>query len=123
MLSVFPSLLIPFLAPVLLRLIVALSFGASAWIHVSRKDELKPMGVLLWLAIVIEILITISLVLGAYAQVAALAAAGMAAAYAVYAKKYPRAVPLCRGEYILLAVISLSLVLSGPGAFAQDLPL
>lgn len=123
MLSVFPGLLIPFLAPTILRLAVALAFGGSAWAHFSRKDELKGMGVWLWVAIVAEILITVSLVLGAYAQVAALAALVLSVVYAVYAKKHPRAVPYCRGEYILLAVMSLSLILSGPGAFARDLPL
>lgn len=123
MLNIFPGLLIPFLAPTLLRLAVALAFGGSAWAHFSRKGELKGMGVWLWAIMAAELLVAISLALGAYTQVAALAALALCVAYAVYAKKYLRAVPYCRGEYILLAVISLSLVLSGAGAFAQDLPL
>lgn len=123
MLTPFPDLLaLGFIAPTLLRLAVALSFGAMAWVHYSRRSELN-LGVWLWLAIALGILITVSLALGIYTQLGALAAAMLSIVYAIYAKKHPRAVPLCRGEYILLAIISASLLLSGAGAFAQDLPL
>ncbi len=121
MLNVFPGLLIPFLAPTLLRLAVALGFGFTAWAHFARRREVK--SVWLWPAIVGEVAVTVSLFLGTFTQVAALVALVLCIGFAVYAKKCPRAVPMCRGEYILLAIISLSLILSGAGAFAQDLPL
>lgn len=124
MLNPFPDLLaLGFFAPTLLRLAVALSFGATAWAHYARRTELANLGIWLWVAIMVEVAVTISLALGAYTQLGALAALILSVAYAVYAKKYARAVPLCRGEYILLAIISASLLVSGAGAFAQDLPL
>ncbi len=124
MLNPFPGLLmLAFLAPTILRLAVALGFGGSAWAHFARRDELKGLGFWLWLLIAVEIFITLSLAMGAYTQVGALLALILSVVYAVYAKKYARAVPLCRGEYILLAIISASLMLSGAGALAQDLPL
>ncbi len=124
MLNPFPDLLaLGFVAPTLLRLAVALSFGAMAWAHYARRSELTGFGMWLWPAIALEVAITISLALGMYAQLGALGALVLSIACAVYAKKYPRAVPYCRGEYILLAIISFSLMLSGAGAFAQDLPL
>lgn len=124
MLNPFPDLLaLGFVAPTLLRLAVAASFGSMAWVHYARRNELKNFGVWLWLGIILEILITLSLALGIYTQLGALAAVVLSIAYAMYAKKYARAVPLCRGEYILLAIISFSLMLSGAGAFAKDLPL
>ncbi len=124
MLTPFPDLLaLGFIAPTLLRLAVALSFGAMTWVHYSRRNELSRVGLWLWLAIAVEAMIAVSLALGIYMQLGALAAAVLSIAFAVYAKKHARAVPLCRGEYILLAIISTSLMLSGAGAFAQDLPL
>jgi len=124
MLNPFPDLLaLGFLAPTLLRLAVALSFGATAWAQYSRRTELTSFGMWLWLVVTIEVAITLSLLLGAYTQLGALGALVLSVVYAVYAKKYGRAVPLCRGEYILLAIISASLLISGAGAFAQDLPL
>jgi uncharacterized membrane protein YphA (DoxX/SURF4 family) len=124
MLNPFPDLLaLGFIAPTLLRLVVAVGFGGMAWAHYSRRSELSNLGMWLWLAIVLEIVIAVSLALGMYTQLGALGALILSVACAVYAKKYPRLVPMCRGEYILLAIISLSLMLSGGGAFAQDLPL
>lgn len=107
----------------MLRLAVALAFGFGAWAHYSRRSELTGLGLWLWLMVIVEVLIALSLAVGAYTQVAALAALVLCVVYAIFAKKYPRATPLCRGEYILLAVISLSLMLTGAGALAQDLPL
>lgn len=122
MLTPFPGLLtLGFLAPTILRLAVALGIGFTSWAHYARRNEIK--SVWLWPAIIGEAAVAASLVFGIFTQVAALVALVLCIGFAVYAKQCARAVPLCRGEYILLAVISLSLMLTGAGAFAKDLPL
>lgn len=132
MLNTFPDLLTySFFAPTLIRIAVAISFAGIAYAVYTRRDEIARIsfpiiGKAPWLAplsALIHALIAVALFAGYYTQVAALLGALSALKQAYFAKQYPRAIPLCRAEYILLVFMCLSLLLSGAGATALDLPL
>ena len=132
MLSVFPQIL--FLAPLsatLLRLAVALTFAYIAWMQLKRGDELARIRFpivgggmwIVWFSVVTEGAIALALLLGIFSQAAALLGLVAALKYVFWKKYAPAAVPITRGVGLLLAVICLSLIFTGAGAFAFDLPL
>lgn len=133
MLNPFPDLLVfSFFAPTLLRIVAAVSFLAIGYVQIKRRNEIGKTHFPIigapgaWLAVVVgiaAILIGLMLFFGYYTQYAALAGIVLGLKHIIYAKKYPRAIPLCRVDYIYLIVICASLLLLGAGAFAQDLPL
>lgn len=132
MLNTFPDLLaFGFFAPTLLRIAAALVFFYGAWAQYSRLAELSHVSLpvvgrsptIIWLSIAVHAVIGAMLFFGYYTQIAALLAILGCIKGLVWAKKYPRLFPLCRVDYALVLVICLSLLLSGAGAFAQDLPL
>ncbi len=130
----FPGLffLAPLFVPVLLRFVVALSLAAIALTQYKRREEISLMRVpligtlgngMLWLVLVIEVALAAMFLVGYYTQLAALAGLVLCIKHFIYAKKYSRAIPLCRVDYVYLFVICLALVCMGAGAFAMDLPL
>lgn len=132
MLTPFPELLTyGFFAPTIIRVMVAFSFAGIAYAVYTRRDEIAHIsfpivGKAAWLAPVsalVHALIAAALFVGYYTQIAAILAILSALKQAYFAKQYPRAIPLCRAEYILLVAMCLSLLLSGAGAMALDLPL
>jgi uncharacterized membrane protein YphA (DoxX/SURF4 family) len=131
MLNVFPGLLIPFLAPLLLRLGLAAALAAAAYLQWARRDQIAQAdlpvvgrgGWWVWFSVAAHAAVAALLVLGLYTQVAALVGALISLKHAFWARRYPLLFPLGRAAGLLMLVISLSLVLSGAGAFAQDLPL
>jgi hypothetical protein len=68
-------------------------------------------------------LIGVALFVGAWTQPLAILAAMIATKHAYWSRVYPGIFPLSTGAYVLLTVMSLSLIFSGAGAFAFDLPL
>lgn len=132
MLNPFPGLLIyAFYAPMLLRIVAALAFAGAGYALYARRHELAHLrfpiigraGWWAWLAAVAHIAIAVGLFFGYYTQWAALLGLLVTLKGALLAKRYARAFPLCRLEYVLLAAICASLLLSGAGAYAFDLPL
>lgn len=132
MLSLFPQIL--FLEPLgitLLRVTVAIAFLSIAYIQFTRREEISHDGLpvvgsgTVWVNISAAVigLVGTALLLGYATQLAALLGLLISIKHAILAKRYPHAVPLCRGEYILIAAICLFLTVSGAGAFAFDLPL
>lgn len=114
MLSVFPEILFlsPF-APFLIRLALAALFAHSAWNHVQRTDTASRT-----LAIV-EVGVAVVLALGAWTQPAALLGAIIAAIW--LAQPTARVTPTSTA--LLALIMCLSLILTGAGALALDLPL
>ena len=114
MLSLFPELL--FLAPFaafVTRVVAGFSIGLIAYRHVVRpSNALRSLGI-------IEGIIAILLVAGAYTQAAALAGA-ITIAVSLFIVNY-RVLP--RSTLALLLIMSLTLVITGAGPFAFDLPL
>lgn len=140
----FPSLL--FLAPLgatILRVTAALAFAYIARVHIQRREEIaethyvllgKPDAWLISVVIILESLLALALFFGFYTQLAAIAGLVLCTKHFTYAKMYPRAIPLCRLDYVFLFAICLSLLFTGAGAFsftffgntvhtAMDLPL
>ncbi|MCE9643837.1 DoxX family membrane protein [Candidatus Parcubacteria bacterium] len=132
MLSIFPELLVYTLAaPLLLRLAAGTLFllwGAGCFNssrHALRarleewnlpgKETVAVLGIM-------EIIVGSLLIAGLYTQVVALIGAALAAKSAFLSRKEPFG-SASMTVYILVALISLSLALTGPGFFAFDLPL
>jgi len=113
-LSVFPEIL--FLAPFaafLIRIALAILLGYCAWKHLTNADKtVRTLGF-------IEGVVATALALGTWTQPAAIA--GMFIIGAWFALPRLRAVAL--GTAFLAFVMCLSLLLTGAGLLAFDLPL
>ncbi|MDO8514431.1 MAG: hypothetical protein Q7S50_02720 [bacterium] len=132
MLSLFPDIL--FLAPVsatILRIVAGVAFLSLAWIHWQKRDEMSQIDFIvvgrgMWIPIfasVFELIIGVGLIIGIYAQAMALLGALAALKSFIWKRRYSGLFPLSRTESVLLFVICISVVLTGAGAFAFDLPL
>lgn len=114
MLALFPDIL--FLAPfsaLVIRVSVALILAIAAWRHVSAHETtVRGLAVL-------EVAAAAVLIAGAWAQAAALAALFIL----VFWLAVPRLSVFPRSTILLAIVMSLSLLVTGAGAFAFDLPL
>lgn len=114
MLSIFPELL--FLAPFaafMIRVAVGVMLGMSAYRHVSIATPLmRALGIL-------EGVVALLLILGGYTQAAAMVGF-VIVAFALFVPAY-RTFP--RSTLVLLLILCLSLVVTGAGPFAFDLPL
>ena len=111
MLSIFPSIL--FLAPfsaLLIRLALAIVFSMGGWKHFSDKN--------LWLAL-LEIIVAVSVAVGVSTQIAAIAGAIIIGVWLFV----PRLRPFAKETVFLSLVLCLSLIITGAGALAFDLPL
>lgn len=132
MLSLFPELLfLSPLAPTLLRLASGTIFLLLAWEHFERREELgreryMVVGSGTWIPLVtaaIELCIALALFFGAYTQAVAILGTLAALKQFVWGERYPRFFTLSRTSSALLFVMTLSLLFTGAGAFAFDLPL
>ncbi len=132
MLSLFPEIL--FLAPMgvaLLRITAGLTFLSLGYWRTRKLHELSHVrfpfvGSGTWLVVVlicIEGATGAALLVGHFAQLAAIFGALLALKYLVWCKRFPQFFPLERSTHALLFIICLSLIVSGAGAFAFDLPL
>lgn len=130
--SLFPDVF--FLSPfayTLLRLSAGFVFLLAAWTHYERRNELDTIpfifiGKGVWIPVfasIIEGLTGFALILGVFTQAAAIVGALLAIKSFVWKKRYNTFFPLSRTASALLFVICLSLVVTGAGAFAIDLPL
>ena len=114
MLSLFPQLF--FLAPFsasLIRLAVAAVFMYTAWVHWNRQDLRLARG-----KSIVEGLCAIALVLGYYVQAAAIVSLVISI---MWAASPARPIPL--STTLLTIVMCLSLLVTGAGLLAFDLPL
>jgi uncharacterized membrane protein YphA (DoxX/SURF4 family) len=141
LLNIFPLLLSYgfgsyFLAPFILRIAVAAVFTSLAINHfkykkaaaeeihakikwISHESAVWLVGLLLMIEVVMAALIFF----GAFTQfVAVLSILGFAK-MAFFRRSMPTYAPLSVSSYLLLIIICLTLVLTGAGAFAFDLPL
>lgn len=115
MLSIFPDLL--FLAPLsalAIRMSVACVFALASYTHARNAPSLRWYGIS-----VFEFVAALSLALGYFAQGGALV--GILLIIVWYA--FPSLRTYSRGTLFLTLVMCLSLLVTGPGAFAFDLPL
>lgn len=133
MLSLFPQIL--FLAPLgttLLRIVAGvyvlyIAYRVAADTEEYQKERFPIVGHapswLLWLGAIITFAIGLLLVIGLYTQAAAILAGLTALKIAIVDRWYGRIMPLSTAAAILLFFVCLSLLVSGPGIYAFDLPL
>ncbi len=132
LLNPFPQLLTySFSAPTLLRVMGACMFAYLAYTHYQRRGSvgMRRFPVLgdapwvIWVAVGIETATALGLFFGYYTQYAAIAGAIVALKNIVWRGAYPGFFILPRSTALLLLAITLSLLLTGAGAFAFDIPL
>jgi len=119
MLSIFPSLLsFEGFAPLLLRL--TLGFIFIYWSYSKLKDRNNSKEISMG---IMEILIGLLLIIGFLTQLVALISAIILAIHLI--KKIKEKAFLSNGVnyYLILFIISITLLFTGPGFFAFDLPL
>ncbi len=133
MLNLFPQMLVyHFSAPTVLRIAagITLFFLAYAFWR-KRADVIKitfpvvghmPQW-LVWFSVVFEVAVGIALVVGYGTQVAAILGIITSLKHLWWWKRFAHLLPFSQSTYYLLAVICLSLLLTGAGALAFDLPL
>ena len=132
MLSLLPDIFfLSHLSPTLLRIAAGLVLLSLAWTHYERREELSRVDFLVvgrgaWIpmfASLVELAIGIGLIVGIYTQAFAILGALAALKAYVWKRRYSALFPISRTASALLFVICLSLLVTGPGAFAFDLPL
>jgi uncharacterized membrane protein YphA (DoxX/SURF4 family) len=117
MLNPFPDLLIySTMAPFILRMVLGFIYLDIGVLNLKKPGNMKLLGI-------VEVLGAVMLFLGFYTQIAAIVFIVIAGT-SLYIE-YKDATVLRRdiGFYLLLLAISVSLLLSGAGAYAKDLPL
>lgn len=121
-----------FFAPTLLRLVAAAVFVYLAMYHFKHKQAalheisiLHPniAGAVLSMYTVLEGLVAFGLFFGAYTQIAALVGMVICIKVLFLRRALHHTVPFSRSTYVVLGVVCFSLLLTGAGAFAFDLPL
>ncbi len=132
MLSLFPQLL--FLSPLAATLLRISGGGVLlflAWDHWRRRSELATIDFIIvgrgaWIPLagaLVELIVAAGLILGLYTQAMAIGGALLALKSIIWSGRYPQFFPLSRAASILLLAVCLSLIATGAGAFAFDLPL
>ena len=134
MLSIFPFLLsYKLLAPFILRLTLGAIFVDYGWAKINRQKAekvaffetigLKPGLTYVWIIALIEIATGLLLAVGFLTQIAALIAAIILIISILLKKKDPASFESSSCLFIVCLIISLSLLLTGAGSLAFDLPL
>lgn len=133
MLNPFPDLLVlTLLAPFILRIAVGIIFLKSGYTRVKKDyaritmTNTKSMWSLsiipiIWFG-VLEVLIGLSLVAGFLTQIGALAGI-LVSIFMLSGRGTPSLASQSQAFYIVVLAVCLSLMLSGAGAIAIDLPL
>ncbi len=120
MLSLFPYLLsFQLVSPLLLRLVLGLIFlfWAKKKFNKLEKDNKDKT------LIVVDLAIGVLLVIGLWTQLASLVAAISLAIHIILKIKQKAFLTDGINYYLILLIISLSLLFTGPGILAFDLPL
>jgi len=129
--TTFPHLLsFSFFVPTLFRVACAVVFALLAQHHIRDRKEIEKIlsplvgkldGIMTWTMIVCEIAVALMLFVGWYTQIAAILAAALALKLLVVR---PHSLsPYGKMVATLLFVMTLSLIITGAGTPALDLPL
>ncbi|MES2203149.1 MAG: hypothetical protein V4474_02410 [Patescibacteria group bacterium] len=131
MLNPIPELLTySFFAPTLLRVVVAGILAYELYSQFQNREEISQLRypllrgpAVFWTAAALGVVIIIALLLGYFTQYAAIAAAVLSFRGIVQLKRDRGLFCLSRTTYVLLLAICISLLATGAGALALDLPL
>lgn len=122
MLSLFPELL--FLSPLaafLIRISVAIMCALALYYQYQKRAELSPT--LAMISFPVHALLAVFLAIGLYTQAAALVAA-LSALVGIFPPAIVRPfIVFPKSAIALFIIMAFTLVLTGPGPFAFDLPL
>lgn len=132
MLNPFPIQFLAILAYAILRVIVGLILVYLGILHIQRRYDLRhalilpffPFGTLTaWCFGIAELIAGGMFIAGYYTQIAALVAIALSFTLIIFNKRFSS--PYFPGKlfYLLLFAASLSLFITGAGAFAFDLPI
>jgi uncharacterized membrane protein YphA (DoxX/SURF4 family) len=122
MLSLFPSLLTySMIGPFLIRLVVGGTLAFFGYKKVVKKGQSTGSNSTTYGAL--EIFIALFIIVGLYTQLAALLNVVILVIKLGYKVKDGKFLSDGVNYYLLLLVMALSLVFTGPGFFAFDLPL
>jgi len=117
MLNPFPELLyLSLLAPFLLRVLLGITFVYFGYERLSKTKTEKGLAVA-------KVLIGLLLVIGLFTQVASLLALCILGFRLVQKIRHKAFLTAGVNYYLILFVIALSLLFTGAGAWAFDLPL
>lgn len=134
MLNTFPNLLIlGLLAPTILRITAGLLFARFGLLKLTKDKQskimffetigLRPAIFWLWLVALIEIISGLFIFAGFLTQISSIIAGIIMFISIVIKIIKPKALPNTLDFYILFFVVFISLILSGAGLFAFDMPL
>lgn len=124
MLNTFPELLTyGFFAPLLLRACIAFALLFLAFTQWKRRHEVKASPTYVWVSMAARTVAGIALLLGYGTQIAALLAIVIFVVGLQTKRRYPSIVTFPTSTVIVLVVMCISLLTTGGGAFAMDLPL
>lgn len=134
MLNSFPDLLTyALLGPFLLRVTVGIILLSFAYTHLIRQREAirmalserwKSLGpIFVWHLGTLEIIAGVLLIVGFLTQIAALLVILISLKMLVLKRKHAVLARHSTVVYVLILAIALSLLITGAGAFAFDLPL
>ncbi len=133
MLNPFPHFLVySFFVPMLLRFAVSLAFIFISYRVVSNRKAITALTLPLighareWMIFAsasLTMLVAFFLFIGYATQWMALTAMLLALKYALLPKRYNAVRPLSRDAFWFILVICFTLLISGAGAFASDIPL
>lgn len=130
-LTPFPSLLnYQIFAPTLLRVAAGIIFIYLAYVHYQRREQIGSINFPVigraswvgWFAVLLEAIIGLALIFGYYTQIAAIVGGLGALKHIIWRNKFPSFFILPRTAAFLLLVILLSLLVTGAGIFAFDVP-
>jgi uncharacterized membrane protein YphA (DoxX/SURF4 family) len=131
--TLFPQILFlgPMFAPFILRIGVAIAFALTAHTFYQHRAELasmpypiigKPGIGLAWFAAVATAILALFLATGFETQATAIIGCAGAIKCWFFAKQQPTLFSAGRLTYFLIALVCLSLIITGAGAFAFDKP-
>jgi putative oxidoreductase len=134
MLNPFPELLsFTLMAPLLIRVAVGVFFISFGWNKLTKEREhrssffdsigLRPAGVYVTLLGLLQIIIGVCLIIGFFTQVAAILATVIMFVSYIIKVRHPEMLFNTTSIYALLFIMALTLVFTGAGLFAIDLPL
>ena len=134
MLNPFPDLLVfGLVAPFILRVTIGVLFVLLGFAHITKEREALLMSFtarwgslgtfFVWYLAFFEIIVGLFLIIGFLTQIAAIAGAITAAQILWFRRQFREFAKYPTAFYILLLATSLSLLFSGAGFLAFDLPL
>jgi putative oxidoreductase len=132
--NIFPELFtFSLIAPFILRIVLGYIFinlgllkltkEKSGWIGSLHTLGIKPAGFFVGLIGIVEIIGGLLLLVGAYTQLVALVFAIIAISETLIEYKENSILRRDLAFYLLLSAICISLLLTGAGAYAVDIPL